>query len=96
MEPRIPVRYFYHKYNGGLFTRISEYIIYRKIDYKPIMAVSYWDRFLGAYTTFSTFGYETIKLLEGGSLLTAGLYTSLTVIIGFAGVALGVGLARIL
>ena len=35
-------------------------------------------------------------LLEGGSLLTAGLYTLLSVIVGFAGVALGVGLARIL
>ena len=32
MEPRIPIRYFYNKYNGGLFTRLSEYIIYRKID----------------------------------------------------------------
>ncbi|AFM41597.1 camphor resistance protein CrcB [Desulfosporosinus acidiphilus SJ4] len=52
--------------------------------------------FLGAYTTFSTFSYEAIMLLEGGSILTAGLYTVLTVIIGFAAAALGVGLARIL
>jgi CrcB protein len=56
----------------------------------------YYGGFLGAYTTFSTFGYEVIMLLEGGSLLTAGLYTLLSVVIGFAGVALGVGLARML
>lgn len=35
-------------------------------------------------------------LLKGGSLLTAGLYTLLSVVIGFAGVALGVGLASML
>ena len=35
-------------------------------------------------------------LLEGGSFLTAGLYTLLSVSIGFAGVALGIRLARLL
>ena len=60
------------------------------------MDVSNGVGFLGAYTTFSTFGYEVIMLLEGGSLLTTGLYTLLSVIIGFGGVVLGVGLVRIL
>jgi CrcB protein len=50
--------------------------------------------FLGAYTTFSTFGYEVIMLLEEGSYRTAGLYTLLSILVGFSGVALGIGLAR--
>jgi CrcB protein len=37
----------------------------------------------GALTTFSTFGYETARLLEEGSLLEAGLNA-------FAGLVLGV------
>ncbi|HBW35861.1 MAG TPA: fluoride efflux transporter CrcB, partial [Desulfosporosinus sp.] len=48
------------------------------------------------FTTFSTFGYEVIALLEGGSFMTAGLYTLLSIVVGFTGVALGVGLARLI
>jgi fluoride exporter len=49
--------------------------------------------FLGAYTTFSTFTYETIALVENGELLLAAINALGSVTAGltavFAGIALG-------
>lgn len=49
--------------------------------------------FLGAYTTFSTFTHETIRLIETGHVATALWYTLSSVIVGlaacFAGLLLG-------
>ena len=67
-----------------------------RLTVSPLWRLGIGVGFLGAYTTFSTFSYEVIMLIEGGSLLTAALYTTLTVIVGFTGAALGVGLARII
>lgn len=52
--------------------------------------------FLGAYTTFSTFEYETGALLKDGEWLIAALNVCLSVIIGFAALKLGEGAARAL
>ena len=46
--------------------------------------------FLGAFTTFSTFGYETISLLQGGKPALAVAYVLSSVILGLGAVALGI------
>lgn len=38
----------------------------------------------GALTTFSTFGFETVRLVEEGSWATAGLNVVLSLTVGFA------------
>jgi CrcB protein len=48
---------------------------------------------LGAYTTFSTFSYETVRLLEDGAVAEATLSVAGSLLFGLAAAAAGLGLA---
>jgi fluoride exporter len=48
----------------------------------------------GGYTTFSTFSYGTVALLEDGEWGRAGLYIGLSVLLSIAATVLGFALAR--
>ena len=59
---------------------------------RPALAIG----FLGSYTTFSTFSYETLQLVEGGSLLAAGANIVVSVTAALIAVYLGTLLGRAL
>ena len=50
--------------------------------------------FCGGYTTFSTFSYEAVALLEDGEWGRAGAYIGLSLLLSLAAVFLGFALAR--
>jgi CrcB protein len=50
--------------------------------------------FCGGYTTFSTFSYEALALLEDGEWGRAGIYIGLSLLLSLAATFLGFALAR--
>jgi len=50
--------------------------------------------FMGGFTTFSTFSYETFRLIEEGSLLQAGVNVLLNVVVCIVCAGLGIFAAR--
>ncbi|HZM37614.1 MAG TPA: fluoride efflux transporter CrcB, partial [Acidimicrobiales bacterium] len=51
--------------------------------------------FVGAYTTFSTFSYDTVRLLEDGRLRQAALNITLSLAGGLAAAATGLWLVAV-
>ena len=65
-----------------------------RISVDPMWRLLVATGFIGAYTTFSTFEYETQRLTESGALWWGTLNVITSVAAGFAAVQLGVLLAR--
>ena len=52
--------------------------------------------FLGAFTTYSTFSYEAVVLLEGGEWARGGLYMGGSLLLGLASVVGGMIVASLI
>jgi fluoride exporter len=50
--------------------------------------------FCGGFTTFSTFSYESIRLMQDGEFLNFSLYIILSVLTGFAATYLGMTIIK--
>lgn len=48
---------------------------------------------LGAFTTFSTFSFEAVALLQDGEWMRAGLYVGASVLLGLLALIVGLALA---
>ena len=66
----------------------------RAAPVSPVWRLAFAVGFVGAYTTFSTFEYETLRLVKGRGLGLALLNVTLSVAVGFAAVWGGTALAR--
>jgi CrcB protein len=73
---------------------VSGLVLYHGLTETPRLLVGVG--FCGAYTTFSTFGYEAIRLAEGESGLPAGAYALGSMVAGIAAASIGVASAAVL
>jgi fluoride exporter len=60
----------------------------------PEVQVFLTSGFCGGFTTFSTFSYETARLLETGDYMRASLYVAASVLLSLAAAFAGFALAR--
>jgi len=74
----------------GLFSTLAA----ERIGIDPMWRLLVATGFVGAYTTFSTFEYETERLAESGALGWGIVNILTSVLVGFAAVRLGILIAR--
>ena len=91
----IPIKQLNYPVNTLITNIIGAVIIGMVISYayktgmRPEKLLLLKTGFWGGLTTFSTFSYETFRLIEKGNLLLAGSYVILSVACSIAGVYLG-------
>jgi len=77
---------------GCFFLALIYQFSINRMVISPELRIAIGVGFFGGYTTFSSFGWETAKMLEEGAWLPAAVYVSVSVIIGlllsFAGIRL--------
>lgn len=68
----------------------------QELKLAPIWQAVLIAGFTGAFTTFSAFALEALALLENGRAVVAISYVTASLLLGIAGVAAGMKLARLL
>lgn len=64
-------------------------------NWSPELRLMLTTGFCGAYTTFSTYGLDTVTLLQKGNFTVAFLYWAVSAISGIIAILLGVVCARL-
>lgn len=77
----------------GFFTTLaSERVVIIAPEVKLLVATG----FLGSYTTFSTYGLDTVILLKNANFITVMLYWLGSALMGICSVQLGIVVAKLL
>ena len=71
---------------------VAQYALHH-LSIPPEWRIGITIGFFGAFTTFSTFGWETVKMLEEGDWARAGLYVGASLIGGLFAVIAGIRIA---
>jgi CrcB protein len=95
MGTRFPYGTFVINLTACLIIGFSLTWIGRRTEVNPAWRFLIPIGFVGAYSTFSTFEWETFTSLQTGEFLIATLYVSLSFVLGLLAVWVGVLLARL-
>ena len=90
MGTRFPYGTFVINISGSFFIGLILTVLSERTHLSPNWRYLVPIGFIGAYTTFSTFEYETLRTIQDGQFLIASLNVALSVLLGFAAVWGGV------
>ncbi len=94
MGTRFPFGTFVINITACIIIGFSLAFLARRTELNPAWRFLVPVGFIGAYSTFSTFEWETYSNLQAGAFLIAGLYVVLSLLLGLVGVWFGVLIAR--
>ncbi len=75
---------------GSFLVGLFITLIAEKANWNPNLRYLIPIGFIGGYTTFSAFAYETFQSVQAGRFLIAALNVSLSIMLGFLGVWTGI------
>jgi fluoride exporter len=94
-ETRFPLGTFVINVSGSFLLGVLGTIVAQKVSANSeSMRLALGVGFLGAFTTFSTFEFETHALFEDGSWLTATTNMAASLVVGLFAVRAGIVVAR--
>jgi CrcB protein len=91
-----PLATFVINVSGSFFIGFFLTLTAERFQVDPLIRLALAVGFVGAFTTFSTFEYETARLFEDGVRIYALLNIALSVVVGFAAVWGGIFSARLI
>jgi CrcB protein len=89
-----PLGTFVINVSGSFLIGLIMTLLTEKLMVNPQWRLLLVVGFLGAYTTFSTFEYETGNLLKDGEWMFAAMNVVLSVFLGFAALKIGEVIAK--
>lgn len=90
----LPLGTFVVNVTGSFALGLVFVVLTERTTVDPALRTAITIGFLGAYTTFSTFSFETVRLLEDGAYATAILNVIATLVLGLIAVWVGMSLGR--
>jgi CrcB protein len=96
MGTRFPYGTFVINMTGCFIIGMANTILDDHLALSPAWRLAIPIGFVGAYTTFSTFEYETLRAAQHGNASIALLYVGMSVVIGFACVWCGTLAGRLM
>ena len=86
---RFPYGTFVINVTGSFLVGVIVTVLATRAHWSPNWGYLIPIGFIGGYTTFSTFEFETLRLAQNGQMLMAVLNVTLSVVVGFVGVWAG-------
>lgn len=100
IQARVPVGFpwgtFVVNISGCLIMGVAATLLAERLVVHPNWRFLIPIGFIGAYTTFSTFEYETFRAIAEGAWLMGGLNVVASVVAGYVALWIGVMLARVI